>query len=73
MFACASAPPPPPRADSVPAFNIANMSKAIKDGYAAEWYWWYLKGLPTPEVIAFHNKTYGRWVPPRFTLLHVRC
>jgi alpha-L-fucosidase len=45
---------------SVPSFNIHNMSKAIKDGYAAEWYWWYLHGLPTEEVIAFHNKTYGR-------------
>lgn len=44
---------------SVPSFNIHNISKAIKDGYAAEWYWWYLHGLPTPEVIAFHNKTYG--------------
>ena len=34
-------------------------------GYAAEWYWWYLgnraenlPGLPTEEVIAFHNRTY---------------
>ena len=45
---------------SVPSFNIHNMSKAIKDGYAAEWYWWYLHGLPTEEVIAFHNETYGR-------------
>ena len=42
---------------SVPSFNIHNISKAIKDGYAGEWYWWYLHGLPTPEVIKFHNET----------------
>jgi hypothetical protein len=42
---------------SVPSFNIHNLSKAIKDGYAGEWYWWYLHGLPTPEVIKFHNET----------------
>ena len=42
---------------SVPSFNIHNLSKAIQDGYAGEWYWWYLHGLPTPEVIKFHNKT----------------
>ena len=73
---------------SVPSFNIHNISKAIAEGYAAEWYWWCacraspstqtacrsassaasalpadLKGLPTAEVIAFHNRTYG----PDFT------
>ena len=25
---------------SVPSFNIHNISKAIAEGYAAEWYWW---------------------------------
>jgi alpha-L-fucosidase len=49
---------------SVPSFNIANISKAILDGYAAEWYWYYLDNrpnecLPTPEVIAFQNRSFG--------------
>eukprot|EP01050_Picozoa_sp_SAG11_P029028 SAG11_NODE_8004_length_1071_cov_1.215021_1_plen_216_part_10 len=48
---------------SVPSFNIANISKAETDGYAAEWYWYYLDNrpaecLPTPEVIAFQNRSF---------------
>ena len=39
---------------SVPSFNIRNVTKAIKDGYAAEWYWYYLEpsGLPSEAAAA---------------------
>lgn len=47
---------------SVPSFNIHNITAAIEEGYAAEWYWYYQQGDYGPmdkEVIAFHNRTYG--------------